>query len=245
LHIEQGNKLENDGDDIGIVTSIRGGNRMRVELIGSFDHSGATPMGTKYRRDVNLAMGYIEVSLDKLVSNYLDKGYDVVQTIGVINDDKEFNETIPLVYSNTMTKVSGFGYFLLDIRSRSKQQRDEYSQEATRTIQSVAGKFLTTAKVTDLGSSDPAEFLDKDLEKRIEESASAHGYKYQYMPSGAGHDAAIVAKQKKGNGQALAVAMIFVPCKEGKSHDKAEFAKTSDMRRGAEVLADAIYSLAR
>jgi hydantoinase/carbamoylase family amidase len=245
LHIEQGNKLENDGDDIGIVTSIRGGNRIRVELTGSFDHSGATPMGIKYRRDVNLTIGYIEVALDDLLRAYLDKGYDIVQTVGVINDDKDFNEKMPTIYNNTMTKVSGFGYFLLDIRSRSKQQREEYFREAERTIQSIAGKFLTTAKVIDLGSSDPAESLDQTLEKKIEESANAHGYKYQYMPSGAGHDAATVAEQKKRNGQAIPVGMIFIPCRQGKSHDKAEFAKTSDLRKGAEVLADTLYSLAR
>jgi N-carbamoyl-L-amino-acid hydrolase len=245
LHIEQANKLEQDGDEIGIVTSIRGGNRLRVEVSGSFDHSGATPMGTKYRHDANLAIGYMQVELDKLLKVYQDRGFDLVQTAGVINSDKEYNTKNPVVYENTLTKVSGFGYFFLDIRSNNKKQRDDYTKEARETIMSLANRFGTTVKIVDMGSSDPAEALDADLQKKIEKSSAALGYKYQYMPSGAGHDSAIVAKQKKSDGRTVPVAMIFIPCKNGISHAKEEFAKISDIRKGAEVLANTIYLLVK
>jgi len=245
LHIEQANKLEQDGDEIGIVTSIRGGNRLRVEVSGSFDHSGATPMGTKYRHDANLAIGYMQVELDKMLKEYQDRGFDLVQTTGVINSDKEYNTKNPVIYENTLTKVSGFGYFFLDIRSNNKKQRDEYTIQARETILSVADRFGTTVKIIDMGSSDPAEALDADLQKKIEKSALALGYKYQYMPSGAGHDSAIVAKQKKSDGRTVPVAMIFIPCKNGVSHAKEEFATISNIRKGAEVLANTIYLLVR
>jgi hydantoinase/carbamoylase family amidase len=245
VHIEQANKLEQDGDEIGIVTSIRGGNRLRVEVSGSFDHSGATPMGTKYRHDANLAIGYMQVEMDKLLNVYQNKGFDLVQTIGVINSDREYNAKNPVVYENTLTKVSGFGYFFLDIRSNSKKQRDDYTAEVKKTIQDVAGRFKTTVKIVDMGSSDPAEALDTDLQKGIEKSAAALGYRYQYMPSGAGHDSAIVAKQKKSTGKTVPVAMIFIPCKNGVSHAKEEFTKISDIKKGAEVLANTMYQLVK
>jgi len=71
----------------------------------------------------------MQVELDKLLKVYQDKGFDLVQTTGVINSDKEYNTKNPVVYENTLTKVSGFGYFFLDIRSNNKKQRDDYTRE--------------------------------------------------------------------------------------------------------------------
>ena len=151
VHIEQANKLEQDGDEIGIVTSIRGGNRLRIEVSGSFDHSGATPMGIKYRHDANLAIGYMQVELDKLLTMFQNKGFDLVQTIGVLNSDKEYNAQNPIVYENTLTKVSGFGYFYLDVRSNSRKQRDDYTTEVKKTIQNVADQLRIKVKINRYG----------------------------------------------------------------------------------------------
>jgi N-carbamoyl-L-amino-acid hydrolase len=187
----------------------------------------------------------MQVEMDKLLKVYQDRGFDLVQTAGVINSDKEYNVKNPVVYENTLTKVSGFGYFFLDVRSNSKKQRDDYTNEVKKTIQALADRFRTTVRIIDMGSSDPAEALDADLQKGIEKSSVALGYKYQYMPSGAGHDSAIVAKQKKSSGQTVPVAMIFIPCKNGVSHAKEEFTKISDIRKGAEVLANTIIALVK
>ena len=234
LHIEQGIKLQTDAKDIGVVTSIRGSDRYMIKVSGRFDHSGATPMGTKYRHDANLAIAYTQVELDKLIGSYLGKGYDLVQTIGVINSDKEINEKNPAVYNNAMTKVSGFGYFILDVRSNSKKQRDEYVKKALETIQEVTSKYKTQAEIIHISDSPPTESLNLNLEQKIEAAAKSLEYKYEFLGSGAGHDAAIVAKHN------VSAAMIFIPCKDGISHSKEEFAKTSDIRKGAEVLANAI-----
>ena len=79
----------------------------------------------------------------------------------------------------------------------------------------------------------------------IEASAKARGYKYQYMTSGAGHDAGIVAAAKNSKGESIPVAMIFIPSKNGISHDREEFTKTSDIVKGTEVLADTLLRLLR
>jgi N-carbamoyl-L-amino-acid hydrolase len=237
LNIEQGIKLQTDAKDIGIVTSIRGSERYMIKVSGRFDHSGATPMGTKYRHDVNLAIAYTQVELDKLIQSYLNKGYDLVQTIGVVNSDKGINEKNPLVYNNALTKVSGFGYFILDIRSNSKKQRDEYAKKALETIKAITDKYKTRVEIIHVSDSPSTETLNVDLEHKIEAAAKLLDYKYEYLGSGAGHDAAIVAKHK------IRTAMIFVPCKDGISHSKEEFTKISDIRKGAEVLANAIWLL--
>ena len=235
LHIEQGIKLQSDGKNIGIVTSIRGSDRYMIKVSGRFDHSGATPMGTKYRKDVNLAIAYTQVELDKLIQSYLDKGYDLVQTVGIVNSDKEINEKNHIVYNNAMTKVSGFGYFILDIRSNSKQQKQQYVKRALETIKAITSKYSTRAEIIHISESPATESLDLGLEHKIEDAAKLLGYKYEFLGSGAGHDAAIVAKH------GVRAAMIFVPCKDGISHSKEEFARTSDIRKGAEVLANAIW----
>ena len=237
LHIEQGNKLESDKKEIGIVTSIRGADRYKIEVFGKFDHSGATPMGTKYRQDANLAMAYMQVGLDSSIKTYTDKGYDLVQTVGIINADKEINNSNKQVYENAMTKVSGFGYFVLDIRSNSKKQRQEYVKNVMKLLASTSKQFNTKIKISHISESDPAESLDTRLEKDIEASAKLLGYSYEYLPSGAGHDAAIVAKHN------IPAAMIFIPCKDGISHSKEEFSKISDIKKGAEVLANAMLSI--
>jgi len=65
------------------------------------------------------------------------------------------------------------------------------------------------------------------------------------MPSGAGHDAAVVAKQKHSDGTVIPTGMIFIPCRNGKSHCPEEYASPEAMTKGANVLANVLYSLAR
>jgi N-carbamoyl-L-amino-acid hydrolase len=237
LHIEQGLKLQTDARDIGIVTSIRGSNRYMVKVYGQFAHSGATPMGTKYRRDANLAIAYTQVELDKLQQSYVDKGYDLVQTVSIVNSDRKANEKNPVVYDNALTKVSGFGYFALDIRSNNEKQKAEYTKKALETIRKVTGKYNTKVEISTLSEGLPTESLNLDLEHKIEDAAKLLKYKYEYLDSGAGHDAMVVERHN------IHTAMIFIPCKDGISHSKEEFAKTSDIRKGSEVLANAIWLL--
>ena len=245
LHIEQGNKLENDGTDIGIITSIRGPARYRFEVIGEFDHSGATPMGSDHRKDANLASAYIQVELDKLVNKYLNKGGDLVQTIGILNADESFNNKDERVYNNALTKVSGFSYFTLDIRSNDKTFRDFYTTKVIETITKVAESKGVSIEIEHIASEDPVEKLDDRIQESIKSACEELNYSFQYIPSGAGHDAAVVAKQKRSNETYTPVGMIFIPCKGGKSHCKEEFVTTGAVTKGANVLAQTLYQLAK
>lgn len=237
LHIEQGKVLESEQKEIGIVTGIRGAKRLRVEVAGEFDHSGATPMGTKYRKDANLTMAYMQVELDKLLKKETGNGNELVQTVGIINDDKNFNVKSKIIYNNTATKVSGYGYFVLDIRGYDNDALLKYVEKAKSVIEDTAKKMNTKVKIYNIGSSVPIESLDESLKLAIEKSAKRLGYSYQFLPSGAGHDAAVIA------GTGIPVGMIFIPCKNGKSHTPEEFTSVESITKGARVLIETITSL--
>ena len=236
LHIEQGAKLELDGDDIGIVTSIRGPRRMRVMLRGEAAHSGSTPMGSAYRKDANLAMAQIHVQLDLLAQEKLAEGADLVQTIGVINSDRDFNREHPEIYECGITKVCPFAYFTLDIRSSTKTFLDSYSQSAKYIIEDISRAVGVEAEIAELGSSEPLELLDPALQELAEEAAKNLGYPAQRLASGAGHDVQIVAQQKKSSGEAVPSLLLFIPCRLGISHSPREWTSSEAVKKGADVI---------
>ena len=240
LHIEQANKLEKDGSNIGIVTSIRGSIKYKILLKGNFDHSGATPMG-KYRRDANLALGYILVGLDKLSKRAINEGYDLAQTIGIINSD----DSEPKVKQNAITKVSGFAYFTLDIRSNNSIFMKNYANKIRKEIIEIAKDYDVNSTIIELTQYDPVEKLDEQIASEIEKACEILRYNYQYLPSGAGHDAGIVAKQNYSIGKNLPTGMIFIPCKKGISHSKEEFTTIEAVTKGANVLANVMYHFAK
>jgi N-carbamoyl-L-amino-acid hydrolase len=244
LHIEQGNLLEVKDINLGIVTSIRAPKKYRIVLRGEFDHSGATPMGKNYRRDVNLAMAYIQVELDKRCTQYLSDGLDLVQTVGVINSNPDFSQANPAILSNAITVISGFGYFSYEVRSCKRETLELVSSEAEKIIQNVAKDFGVSAEIKLLSPGKPLEKLDPDIQNVMEASAASLGFSAMRMPSGAGHDAAIVGEQKKSDGSAVPVGMLFIPCRGGKSHCPEEFASSEDISKGASVLASGLERLA-
>lgn len=243
LHIEQGSVLETKGRDIGIVTSIRGPARFLVEVEGRFDHSGATPMGINYRKDANLAIAYMQVAMNELASRF--NNMDLVQTVGILNTDIQINNNEPRVYQNGLTKVSGYGYFKFDVRSRDKQFRDSYLEEIKKLIVYTAQEFRVSVNIKPLGAEDPVEHLDSGIQSLIERECRELGHMFYYLPSGAGHDAGIIAKQKRTDGTTIPTAMIFIPCRYGISHAPEEFASMESIIKGTRVLAGVMYEMAR
>ena len=243
LHIEQANMLQAEKKDIGIVTSIRGAVRLRVVVTGEAAHSGGTPMGAKHRRDANLAMAYMQVELDRLANQFIAGGADLVQTAGVINSDLDYNLHDPRVYENAYTKVSPFGYFTLDIRSNQAATLREYMQEARHLIEQQASKLGVSVKIIELNALTPTESLDSQLQDILAEGCKELGLSFVKMPSGALHDAAIVASRQKSDGSPIAVAMIFIPCKDGISHNPKEYTSPHAVQKGAQALAWVLYRL--
>jgi N-carbamoyl-L-amino-acid hydrolase len=244
LHIEQAKKLETAQLDIGIATSIRGMVRLRVIVIGEAAHSGGTPLGTAYRKDANLAMAYMQVELDKLAAQVLSEGADLVQTVGVINCDQDFNLSHPQIYENALTKVSPFGYFTLDIRSNRQIFLSDYARQVYRLFNNAGRKFGVDIEIEKICSLPALESLDQTLQATIEVACRESGYGYVRMPSGSLHDIGVVSQQKQSNGSTIAGGLIFIPCRDGLSHNPKEYATPEAIRKGTLVLARTLQKIA-
>jgi len=243
LHIEQGVRLDRDRKDVAIVTSIAGDRRFLIVLEGRFDHSGATPMGVKFRSDVNLAMAYIQVELDKLAKKRRKEGHDFVQTVGIVNADPEIDRKYFDVHSNSVTKVSGLGYFTIDLMSPDDEFMDAYSAEMHRLIWQTAKNFGVKAVIEQTDSARGLAALDPTLKGHLESAIQGLGHSYLQMASGAGHDAAIVAEARRSDGSRIPVGMLFIPCRDGISHSGAESVEAEEIAKGAEVLRETLREL--
>jgi hydantoinase/carbamoylase family amidase len=244
LHIEQARKLEIDQKDIGIVTSVRGTIRFRVVVVGEAAHSGGTPMGVAYRKDANLAMAYMQVELDRLANQALAAGQDLVQTVGVINTEQDFNVQNPHVYENALTKVSPYGYFTLDIRSNKLAFLEAYAGRVQERVEAVGQQFNVFVKIQQIVFLSPIEQMDQSLQKLAKEACQELRYDHEMMPSGAIHDVAVVAAQQRSNGSTIPAGLLFIPCKNGLSHNPKEYASPEAVQKGALVLAHTAHKIA-
>lgn len=244
LHIEQGARLEMEQRDLGIVGGISGDRRFMVVLEGTFDHSGATPMGVRHRRDVNLAVAYILTKIDDVARQYRRAGQEFTQTVGIINADPEIDRKHPEVHDNSVTKVSGLGYFTLDVMSVDDAFMDQYSAEVHRVIWSTARAFRVNANIELTDSSAGVQHLDQRFQRCLADCATARGYSHMGLASGAGHDAAMVARVTRSDGASIPVGMLFIPCRNGVSHSKDEHVEMDQLAKGVEVLGDALRTLA-
>ncbi len=239
LHIEQGIVLEKEDKEIGIVSGIRASSRDWITLHGAFDHSGATPMGTTYRRDANLALAYILVALDELFSSYQKENPDIdlVQTIGHINSNREKNEHDKQLYNNAISKVSGYAYFSFELRSCDDILRNRYKQKAMQIIQHIATEYGVSFEIETVSNSSGVKSLDQPIQRRMQSICESLDYSHRTLPSGAWHDAALIAQQTRSDQTTIPTAMIFIPCLNGKSHSPEEFASAEQIAKGASVLA--------
>ena len=240
LHIEQGPVLENSGKDIGIVTAIRGNTRHWIDVEGEFNHSGTTPM--KDRKDANTAIAHMIAEADKMAWNAEHYGNDITQTVGILNAERSRNETMG-VYHNALTKVPGCGYFSLEIRSANWNFLQSYTGEVMQRIEQIAKEKNVKVNIIPISAEAPVTAFSSELQAIAERKADELGYASMYMQSGAGHDCAVVARQRLKS--PIPTLLIFIPCRDGKSHCKEEYASPDAITKGANVLANTVYELAR
>ncbi|MCA8952110.1 MAG: hydantoinase/carbamoylase family amidase [Planctomycetes bacterium] len=243
LHIEQGVRLERENLDLGIVTSIAGDRRFLIVLEGRFDHSGATPMGNSFRSDSNLALAHILTRLDGLAEERRRQGQEFTQTVGIINSDPEIDRQFPAVRGNSVTKVSGLAYFTLDIMAADDAFMDSYAAEVLRVTWRTAHEFHVKAIVQQTDKASGLPELDPRLRTRLGAAAARLGYSHRELPSGAGHDAVVVALSERASGR-IPVGMLFVPCRAGISHAPEEYVGAEQIAKGADVLRETLREVA-
>ena len=223
-HIEQYSILLEKDLPVGIVTGIRGNKRHKnIEFKGKYGHSGAMPMDK--RNDAVLTFTEIGAKMDKQCTKYNDEGLDLVFSFGEAHTDPDMHG---------ITKVPGYFRTALDIRSTHSQTlRDFY--EFFLNVSDVACKRRgVELSLMDFYESPPA-IMDEDIVSRLAHAASEIEVPYQYMPSGAGHDAAVFANA------GIPTAMIFFR-HNGISHKPEEEFEYESGVLGTRVIAKFIDS---
>ena len=213
IHIEQGKVLAHEQKTIGIVTGIAAPERFYVTIRGNADHSGATPMNL--RHDALCGASKIILGIEEIAS--MQEEPPVVGTVGVVE-----------VTPGAMNVIPGSVKLGVDIRSISKVARNSVVTLVKEFIDITAEKRGLSYTIEPIAQDHPVE-MDPSMIREIEEAVKSVGVEYMTMPSGAGHDAMHWA-------EAVPTGMIFIPCRDGISHNPAEFAEMDDIVTGAEVL---------
>ena len=219
LHIEQGPLLEANNIRIGAVTGVQGISWQEVTIVGQSNHAGTTPMSL--RHDPTFVAAQIAVFLRELSARY---GAHQVCTVGKVD-----------VFPNLINVVAARVTLTLDVRNTDEQLLQQAEREIANYLNYIAtveGVTITTKK---LARFEPVEF-DSRVIAIVEQIAIDHGNTVQRMPSGAGHDAQMLAR-------VCPTAMIFVPSVNGISHNAAEHTETVDLVAGANILLHTMLTL--
>ena len=213
IHIEQGKVLEHEQKTIGIVTGIAAPERFYVTIRGNADHSGATPMNL--RHDALCGASKIILGIEEIAS--MQEEPPVVGTVGVVE-----------VTPGAMNVIPGAVKLGVDIRSISKAARNSVVTLVKEFIDITAEKRGLSYTIETIAQDYPVE-MHPAMIREIEEAVKSVGVEYMTMPSGAGHDAMHWA-------EVVPTGMIFIPCRDGISHNPAEFTEMDDIVTGVEVL---------
>lgn len=221
LHLEQGAVLEHAGIPIGLVTGIAAPTRFHVTYTGRADHSGATPMGL--RRDALVAGAELVLSVRRIV---LAQGSPTsVGTVGVLR-----------VQPGAMNVIPGQASLGIDLRDIDADAKSRIAKKVQAAARRIARKWKLDVSVETLTDESPVP-LSERVRQVSAAACQACGIPFQELPSGAGHDAMYIAEIAE-------TGMIFVRCREGISHNPAEFVEPQDIAAGAAVLAETALRLA-
>jgi len=215
LHIEQGPLLERRGVPIGVVTGIAGIHRLVAEFDGRPDHAGTTPMDL--RRDAACAAAEAVLAVEGLPG----RDTDAVATTGRL--------TIVPGASNI---VPGYAQVAAEMRSQDAGWLSAQHAVLERALAEAAERRGVTARLRWLTGEEPVH-CEPGLMAAIERAAQLIEVDHLRLPSGAGHDAVMLA--------AIApVGMVFVPSQDGRSHVPEEWTDLEHIAAGTHVLAQTL-----
>jgi N-carbamoyl-L-amino-acid hydrolase len=220
LHIEQGPLLEAAGDEIGVVTGVQGIRWYEVSVIGRDSHAGTTPM--TLRRDAFQGTARLAVALDALAHRH---GPHAVLTIGICR-----------VAPGSTNVIPGRVDFTIDLRHPQQAVLDAIEASMTEQVAALAAETGLDIAVTPVLAAAPVQFAPQVV-GAVRAAAEAGGFRHRDIVSGAGHDAANIAS-------VAPAAMIFVPCRDGLSHNELESITQDQATAGAETLLRAVLTLA-
>ena len=219
LHIEQGPMLEANDVRIGAVTSVQGISWQEVTILGQSNHAGTTPMSL--RHDPAYVAAEITVFLRNLAK---DLGGDQVCTVGKID-----------LHPNLTNVVPARATLTLDVRNTDEKLLQTAELKIKDFLAQIAISEGVEIKTRELARFEPVVFDDRVIDL-VEAIAKEQKNSVQRMPSGAGHDAQMLAR-------VCPAGMIFVPSVKGISHNAAEFTEEADLNAGANILLHTMLAL--
>lgn len=220
LHIEQGAVLEHLNVPIGLVTTICAPTDIHVSVIGKQGHAGATPMNMRY--DAFMATADIGLRLESLVKD--SESPHSVGTIGKVR-----------LYPNASNVIPGQVDFTVDIRDSQFPVKDAVLNSLMTFMKEVEDRRQVEIR-TQVVNHDYPQNCDERVIGLIRKSCEQMNIPFHEMVSGAYHDAMFVAKFAP-------IGMIFVPSKDGVSHNPNEWTDYEDVAKGVDVLANTMLQL--
>jgi N-carbamoyl-L-amino-acid hydrolase len=219
LHIEQGGTLEARQIPVGVVQGIVSIQRHRAVITGVANHAGTTPMAE--RQDALLAASRLTLAVQEIVTSRPGRQ---VGTVGQL-----------AVEPNAPNVIPGRVQLTIELRDLSPELLAALAEEIRIRAAEIGRSSRTTIELTSLGGNPPA-LASADVQQAIERAASSRGLDAVRLPSGAGHDAQMMA-------QLGPMGMIFVPSVGGISHSPRELTTWQDCANGANVLLSAILEV--
>ena len=220
MHVEQGPVLEQMGLQIGVVEGVQGISWTEFTVQGQSNHAGTTPMAM--RHDAALVAAQVAVYARELSARI---GGRQLATVGALQ-----------LSPNLVNVIAHKAVFTVDLRNTDSVALAQAERELHAYTQQVAQAEGVQITSRSLARFEPVAF-DPMVVDLIERQAQALGCSHQRMPSGAGHDAQMLAR-------VCPAAMIFVPSVGGLSHNVREHTEPADLLRGAQLLLQVTLALA-
>lgn len=221
LHVEQGRRLMEEEISIGIVTSIVGIRSFKICFQGRADHTGTTAMGSRLDACLGasaFALGVRELVMERFPGNVATVGNMVFE---------------PGVFNVVPQSVTVF----LEFRADDNTTLDAMEEALLARVSEEADRFRLRTDVEPVERSTPVR-MDTGVRESIARACDRLGLSHADLPSGAGHDAQVLAP-------VCPAGMIFVPSVEGYSHSAREFTEWEDCVNGANVLLHTALMLAQ
>lgn len=219
-HIEQGPVLEDNDKTIGVVSGVLGIRWFDCTVTGMEAHAGPTPMAL--RKDAMLAATRIMQDVVAAAHRHPPHGRG---TVGMVQ-----------VFPNSRNVIPGRVKFSIDLRNSTDALVDAMAAEVKAFADQVAKEHGVQVHI-EMVSSYPAQLFQPECVEAVGRAAAKLGYSHMPAVSGAGHDAVYMAKLAPSG-------MIFIPCKDGISHNEIEDAKPEHIEAGCNVLLHAMLERA-
>ncbi|MFA5664268.1 Zn-dependent hydrolase [Castellaniella sp.] len=221
-HIEQGPVLEDERKVIGVVSGSLALRWYEITVTGNEAHAGPTPM--HLRQDALFAATHLMQAVVRIARAHAPEGRG---TVGIVD-----------VRPGSPNVIPGTVRFTVDLRHEDPARLDDMDAQlklACRQLSETVG-YAVQASLKETWDF-PATPFDAHCVGLVRDQAEARGYSHRDIVTGAGHDAVYMAT-------VVPTAMVFVPCRDGISHNEAEYAEPEHLEAGANVLLGAVLARA-